>query len=341
MDIIDLFRSFTKTDVWGEYLNKYKKLKPVKMPVRNAVFGPAIFWHDVSLPVSELKDTLTNVPVVRRGTAAFAVMDEGTEVTTIEPQGFVMSHHVSAARLNNLKAIGMKSAKQYFELQNDKMLKRIDKGIEAMCCQALSGKIEYPLKLQNGQFEKFNVDYGKPETYSAVGVINLADPAVKLSQVFKMLQEMAQKIEDNGYGGKLLTYAGRDAFSHIMDKASSNETRNIQVSITENEITIGGYKVARLTGKYNTYIGNTNASVDKMPVDGLCMVDLEAGHGFYYLAIDDLDAGLKALPFFSKVVKTDDPSGASLIGYSKPIPTPVVAAICWCNDAIAPVTKGE
>ncbi|MBE8578647.1 major capsid protein [Vibrio sp. OPT18] len=338
MDIIDLFRSYTKMDVWGEYLNKYRKLKPVNMPVRNAVFGPAIFWHDVTLPFSEIKDTLTNVPVVRRGSASLALMDEGAEANGIEPQGFVMSQHVTAARLNNLKSQGLKMPKQYFDLQNDKMLKRIDKGIEAMCCQALSGRVEYPLKLENGQFDTFSINYGTPAVYqAAAGNINLADPNTKLSDVFKMLQAMEQNIEDNGYGGSSLTYAGRVAFSHIMDKATSNNTRNIQVTINENEITIGGYKVVRLSGKYDTIVGGRQAKVDKMPEDALCMVDLEAGHSFYYLAIDDLDAGLKALPFFSKTVKVEDPSGATIIGYSKPVPVVVVGAICWCNDAVAAV----
>lgn len=332
MDIIDLFRSYTKLDVWGKFLNKYKKLKPVAMPVRNTVFGPAQFWHDVALPYSEIADTVTNVPVVRRGTASLALTDEGTEVKSIEPQGFVMSHFVSAAKLNNFKALGMKSAQQYFDNKNASMMRRVDKGIEAMCAQALTGKVEYPMKVEGGSVEMEVFDFGLPNDHSAT--IDISDSSTTAGQLFKLLQAMEEKIEEKGYGSNNLTYAGSDAYAHILDIASNNNTKNIAISITENEISIGGYKIRRLAGKYTSVSGGSKVQVAKIPSTSLCMVDLDAGHDFYYLSIDDLDAGLKALPFFSKVVKVDDPSGANIIGHSKPVPVPVVGAICWCNDAI-------
>ena len=45
----------------------------------------------------------------------------------------------------------------------------------------------------------------------------------------------------------------------------------------------------------------------------------------FYLALDDFDAGLKALPFFAKQVKSDDPSGYKIIGMSKPLPAVAVS----------------
>ncbi|MCE7729620.1 major capsid protein [Vibrio campbellii] len=332
MDIIDLFRSYTKLDVWGKFLSQYKKMKSVAMPVRNTVFGPAQFWHDVSLPYSEIADTVTNVPVVRRGTASLALEDEGTEVKSIEPQGFVMSNFVSAAKLNNFKALGMKAAKQYFDNKNNSMMRRVDKGIEAMCAQALTGKVEYPMKVEGGSYETQVFDYGLTNEYSAT--IDISSPDTKVSQLFKLLQAMEEKIEDKGYGNNNLTYAGSDAYAYILDIASNNNTKNIAISINENEINVGGYKIRRLAGKYTSISGGSKVQVNKIPPTALCMVDLDAGHEFYYLSIDDLDAGLKALPFFSKVIKSDDPSGANIIGHSKPVPVPVVGAICWCNDAI-------
>lgn len=335
MNVIDLFRSWTKPDVWRTYLNAYKKRKPVKMPIRNDIFGPAIMWNDVALPYSELKDTLTNVPVVRRGSASLAIKEQDSTIKSIEVQGFILSHFVSAAALNNLKALGVASAKQYFNLQNDNLLRLVDKGIEAMCSQALTGKVEYPMKLEDGTFETFEIDYGETETYEATGEIDISSSDTKLSNVFKLLQNMEEKIEDRGYGGDTLTYAGKEAFGYIMDIASSNATRNIPVQIKESEINIGGYTIKRMSGKYKTWVGGAVDNQAKIPDGSLCMVDKEAGHSFYYLAIDDLDAGLQALPFFTKTVKSDDPSGAKLIGHSKPVPAPVVGAICWCADAIA------
>lgn len=333
MDIIDIFRSFTKPDVWGEFLNKYKKLKPVPMPVRNTVFGAAEFWHDVSLPYSEIKDTTTNVPVVRRGSAAYALDDEGGEIHAIEPQGFVLSRFLTAARINNLLALGVKSQKAQFDAENNRMLRVIDKGVESMSSQALTGKVEYPMKADSGQYDVYELDFGSTETYSAGG-LNLASTDTTLADVLKMLQGMGEPIEDNGYGGDNLTYAGKVAFSHIARIAMGNDTRNIAVTVTENEINVAGYKVRRLSGKYTTVVGGTPTTVPKMPDNALCMIDLDAGHRFFYLAIDTLKTGLKALPFFSKVKEHDDPEGAKIYGHSKPVPVPVVGAICWCTDAI-------
>ncbi|MBE4174497.1 major capsid protein E [Vibrio parahaemolyticus] len=335
MNVIDLFRSWTKPNVWNAYLKAYKKRKPVKMPIRNDIFGPAIPWNDVALPYSELKDTLTNVPVVRRGSASLAVKSEDSTIKSIEVQGFILSHFVSAATLGNLKALGSVSAKQYFDLQNNNMLRRVEKGIEAMCAQALTGKVEYPMKLEDGTFETFEIDYGETETYEATGKVDLSSADTKLSDVFSLLQSMEEKIEERGYGGDTLTYAGKVAFGYIMDIASSNNTRNIPVQIKESEIVIGGYVVKRMSGKYKTWIGGAVDNQAKIPEGSLCMVDKEAGHSFYYLAIDDLDAGLQALPFFTKPIPSNDPSGAKLIAHSKPVPAPVVGAICWCADAIA------
>ena len=70
--------------------------------------------------------------------------------------------------------------------------------------------------------------------------------------------------------------------------------------------------------------GNERNVVDKSVI----MVALDAPFKLFYCAIDDVDAGLKAMPFFTKTVKMDNPSGFDLIGISKPIPVPVVRAIC-------------
>lgn len=340
MNVIDWFRGFIKADTWANYLNAYKKRKPVKMPIRQAVFGPAIFWQDVALPYSELKDTLTNVPVVRRGSASLAVKEEDTSLKSIEVQGFVMSSMVTAAKVANLKSMGMKSAQQYFSVINDNFQRRVDKGIEAMCAQALTGKVEYPMKTEGGAIETFEIDYGETEQYEAADDIDLSSPDTKLSAVLGLLQAMEEKIEDRGYGGDTVTYAGKLAFSYIMDIASNQNTRNVPVTITESQIVIAGYKVQRMAGRYKNWVGGATEMTEKVPDSSLCMVDTEAGHSFYYLAIDDMDAGLRAVPYFSKPIPQDDPSGIKVIGYSKPVPAPVVGAICWCADAIA-VPAGE
>jgi len=50
-----------------------------------------------------------------------------------------------------------------------------------------------------------------------------------------------------------------------------------------------------------------------------------------YCAIDDIDAQLAPLPFFSKAVKVENPSAWELYGKTKPFPVPIVDAICWAD----------
>lgn len=71
----------------AELLNNYKKRKPVPMRIRNKVFGQAIFYPSVRIPWSALKETLSNIPVVRRGTKAYQLGGDDVETQAIEPQG--------------------------------------------------------------------------------------------------------------------------------------------------------------------------------------------------------------------------------------------------------------
>lgn len=82
-------------------------------------------------------------------------------------------------------------------------------------------------------------------------------------------------------------------------------------------------------------VGGVKTRVKTVDDDKMVMIDLDAGHNLYYAALDDLDAGLQALPFFSKVKKVDDPSGADVYTMSKPLPAVIVDAICWADNALA------
>jgi len=100
----------------------------------------------------------------------------------------------------------------------------------------------------------------------------------------------------------------------------------IRVEITDQGINIGGYLVKRRSERYR----NPQTGV-MTPViaDGVVkMIAKDAGHKLIYCALDDLDANLQALPFFSKPLKSDDPSGYKIIGESKPLPVVNPKGIC-------------
>ena len=68
-----------------------------------------------------------------------------------------------------------------------------------------------------------------------------------------------------------------------------------------------------------------------MDAKRICAVAIDAPFVFYYLAIDDIDAGLLPMPFFASPEKKKNPSGIEVVGRSKPLPVPVPKAICWAQ----------
>lgn len=333
MDIIDVLRGLVAPQEWSELLNSYKKRKPVPMRIRNKVFGQAVFYPSVRIPWSVLKETLSNIPVVRRGTKAYQLGGDDLETQSIEPQGFSTVSHVSAAELNNLKAIGMANIKKFFETLQNGVMRKIEVSTEALCAQALTGKISYPMKTANGADDVFEVDFGETLRYSFAKSLMAADATIE--DVYIALQEMDEKIQTKGYGMNLEVLCGKTLFARILTLAGQNKSNVLDVKVGKGQVNVGGYIINLENGSYQTMVAGNKTVVKTVPEDQMVMIDLDAGHTPYYAALDDLDAGLQALPFFAKVIKTDDPSGADVYTMSKPLPAVVVDAICWSDDALA------
>ncbi len=333
MDIIDILRGLLAPKEWAELLNNYKKRKPVPMRIRNKVFGKAIFYPSVRIPWNVLKETLSNIPVVRRGTKAYQLGGNDLETQSIEPQGFSTVSHVSAAELNNLKAIGLTNIQKFFDMLQFGVMRKIEFSTEALCAQSLTGKIAYPMKTADGANELFEVDYGETLRYSFETALSAADATIE--HVYTALQEMEEKIQEKGYGMNVETLCGKTLFARIVTLAGKNQSNVLDVKVGKGQVNVGGYIINSESGSYETMSGGMKSRVKTVGDDKMVMIDLDAGHNLYYAALDDLDAGLQALPFFSKVKKVDDPSGADVYTMSKPLPAVIVDAICWADNALA------
>lgn len=335
MDIIDILRGLLAPQEWADLLNKYKKRKPVPMRIRNKVFGQAIFYPSVRIPWSVLKETLSNIPVVRRGTKAYQLGGDDIETQAIEPQGFSTVSYISAAELNNMKALGLQNIQKFFDMLQFGVMRKIEFSTEALCAQSLTGKISYPMKTAEGALETFDVDYGETLRHNFATSLNAADATIET--VYTALQEMDEAIQAKGYGINVETLCGKTLFARIVTLAGDKKSNVLDVKVSKGQVSVGGYIINLENGSYETMAGGIKTRVQTVDDDKMVMVDLDAGHNLYYAALDDLDAGLQALPFFSKVKKVDDPSGADVYTMSKPLPAVVVDAICWADNALAPV----
>lgn len=329
MEIIDLLRKCFGVQAVATLLGTRKN---VASPIRSQFFGDGGQWPFASIPYSELLGIIENVPVVRRGTQAYALDTGNNNITTIEPQGIDLSDFISAAVINNLKALSSDGVQAYANQIMNRMMNTAQRTTEALCAQALTGKISYPMKAANGAMDAYEIDYGMPNTLPDADLSS----ATSIMDFYDVLDKIYQTLQDHGYGDSMTIGAGKTAFSLALKLAESSKSNVLKVSIVnQGEISVGGYTIKLQSGRYKSFGG---LMVPKIPDNALCAEDLSAGAQVKYLALDDIENGLQPLPFGTSTDIKKNPSILEIIGRSKPLPIVAVGAICWAKvlpDAVS------
>ena len=144
--------------------------------------------------------------------------------------------------------------------------------------------------------------------------------------------ESAKVLSEAGYSGTIEVMAGSNAYSTLSNLvAVTPESSRLGSTISENHITIFGIPIYANLDTY-TDKDSSGAEVVKDCIDKNSLVMYIKGSGkLAYCAIDDLDGNLQATPFFSKVVKLDDPSAYNVISESKPMPLIPPKSVCWAT----------
>lgn len=320
MEAINFRKFFTREAL----IKALDRLAPLKTPIMDLIYPeanrmnhplPVVGYEDLGLP-------LQNIPVVRRGTASYGLKPESDKIVMIEPQPVNPSIPVDAVTLNNFKILDPTGQQALIDNRIDTLRRVCRATTEALCCQSLTGAINYPMRSDGGLLT-YQVDFGSPQSVS-IGT-KWGDAGKKIGGIIEDLAKMSEKLKKRGYGSRIAYLAGLDVFSVLVEKAGALANQSL-VIVSENQVTIGGVTIRLETG---SYVDLPNGqSVPVVPPKNVLAVDLDAGHKLIYCAIDDLDANLQAMPFFVKPIKTDDPSGWRFVAESKPLPVPRVAAIC-------------
>ncbi len=298
---------------------------PLKTPIASIVFKNTKQHPLPVIGLDEISEEIQNVPVVRRGSPAYPV-DTGTrQITYIEPQPIEISRFLSAATLNNWKVLDSTSIEQAINNENSRLLQIARKTGEALCAQALTGSIDYQMKTDIGT-DVYQITFGSTLSYTPEVKWDSTDASI--SSVLNDLMEMESLIQNKGWGGDIVVLAGKTAFQSVVKIANNAKNSPIAVQISDREVNIAGYPIRLINTSYK---GKNGTSVQAVDNKKICMVDVSAPHTRFYLAIDDIDAGLVPLPFFVSSDIKKNPSGIELIGKSKPLPAPVTNAICWAT----------
>jgi len=326
MKTLDLTKYFTLE----QNIGRLERLPEIKSPIMDLVYPESKrtnYPRSIVAP-KDLPKEVKNVPVIMRGTQAVPLNDK-KGATGYEPFPIEVSMTLTAADLNDLIAAGFTSnAQAEIDQKVDRLRKTTHATTEALAAQSLTGKIKYPVRgALADNSELYTADFGVTKTHAVAKKWDNA--TITLADIIKDCLAMGDKACGNSYGNALSVLVNSEVFNLVIALILKSPTNILNLSANDNAINFPGFTMRRLASTYYDYSAKKDAPV--IPAKKACAIATDAPHWLPYCAIDDIDAQLAPLPFFSKAVKIENPSAWELYGKTKPFPVPIVDAICWAD----------
>ncbi len=326
--IVDLTRYFTAQKI----AKRFKAMPPLKTTFYDRHFPEAVRsqYEGPIIPLQEIYRTVQAVPVVRRGAESVPMEGEEFDNVYIEPLPVRIHTNISAKDLNDLRLVSEESRERWAARRQEAMRKTVRLVTEILAAQAvLNGKISYPLLQGNGQFATYEVTYNRGETIQSVTVA-AADKwnanEASLVKVHKLLRTMSAALDNAGFGGEKVIYAGASAFDALLALIEATDKPKVPVKLRDDgSVGLGGYSIQEMAEAYRH--PKTGATVKKL-ADGELRMISRGYTTLVYAALDDLDAKLQPLPMFVKPIEQKNPSGYQLVAESKPLPAVAPRATC-------------
>lgn len=275
---------------------------------------PTLGFDDLGLP-------MTNIPVVRRGGSSIALKPDDGRLVLIEPQPVSAHTFLDAATINSMNQMSGEGVQQLINNRITNLRQATRQTAEALAAQVLTGKIDYPMRADGADL-KYTVDYGTPASVTVTKKWD--DAGTKIADIVKSCGEIVNEMKKKGYGRDVRFLVDYDVFAALVDKLAASNNAAVG-SVEADYVRIGTMKFMLLPASYTNLSNNT--LVSGIPAKHVLAVDLSAGHKLFYASVDDLDANFQGLPFFTKSIKSDDPSGYKIIGTAKPLPVVNVKGI--------------
>ena len=301
-------------------------LPPAESPVMDKYYPAKVRRPHPSafIRIDEIARIAKAVPVVLRGSTPVNIGDGEGSINMIEPQPIDVTDPISGADLNNIKHFDGTSQKVW--LENRMLFARdtIRATSEALSIQSLSGEISFAMKTEDGM-DTYTVKFGSPLSYAPSKKISASDADV--TTLLQISRGMKRKIKKNGGGTKVEFECAPGVFDKIVALTKEvSAGSGIKIEHDGDTVTIAGFKYSSFDAEYydpksKTYKAGITEGVMKA-------VARDGGFAFRYLALDDVDAGLKPLPLYAKPIKRELPSGWIINTMSKPLPIPNPSAIC-------------
>ncbi len=307
-----------------------KALPPIKSTVMDLLFPDRPTHPFALVGVEELVDVVGTIPVVTRGGKSINVGTGSASILFVEPLPVKPSKNITGQDLNNLKLLlGDKvSLTNYSRNVTDYLRKTTRATTEAICCTVLDGTLSWPVKLEGGGYEQYEVHYGAP--LSVVPKVKIDADGATLADLEAILDDMETAIQEAGIGGNVEFLAGKKAWTHIGKLVEAlDSTADIVVKKTEKGLDINGYLVRKCTERYRN--PETEDMVSKIPEHKILAYATDAPGKVMYCALDNIDSGLKPLPFQPVPYELDEGTGYKIVGHSKPLPVRNPKTLCWAK----------
>ncbi len=270
------------------------------------------------------------IPVVGRDGQPVPLGGEEHDVQFIAPLPIKPSVNVTAAELNDVKALlgNTQSVEQWRNNKIDQLRRVVRDTTEAISSVVLTtGKVTWPRRLSHGS-ASYSVDYGNPLTFTPASKLTAATSIGDLYT--KVLQPMAKTIKHKGIGGRIEFRAGEDVFAVLLNMAenykSTADGKTISVTLDQGSVKVGGYLIKELS---ESYPSPTNGQwVPKLGPKVLMAVAVEAPAAVWYCAIDSISANNAATPFHVVPEIISGDVGYQLIAQSKPLPARNPNTVC-------------
>ena len=284
-----------------------------------------------TIGVSELVSVTQTVPVVRRDGTPVALKGETANVQFIAPLPLKVKIPVTASELNDLKVIfGNQAALTAWRTRKlDQIRRAVRDTTEAMSAiVATTGKLTWPVELEGGHRETYEVDYGPLLTYTPATKLTAAS---KLPDVYRLLRDMEMEVKHAGLGGNVEFWAGSDVVAALLgiveQYMSTAETKPYRVALDQGTVKVAGYTIRFMDETYPNPEDETEWLPKLDPKTLLAVATNQAGK-IWYCAIDSISANNAATPLHVVPVPRADDSGYTLIGQAKPLPARPSRASC-------------
>ncbi len=308
-----------------------KILPPLETTVMDSLFKQRPTHQFPLIGVSDLVSVVQTVPVVRRDGTPISLKGETASMEFIAPLPVKVKIPVTASELNDLKIIfGNQAAVAAWRTRKVEQIRQtVRNTTEGMCSVvAATGKLTWPVELEGGRREIYEVDYGPLLTYTPAAKLT-ADSS--LSDVYDLLTEMEEVITEAGLGSEVEFWAGKDVIRVLLKIAeqykSTVDGSPYTLNVEKGRILVAGYVIRFMRERYPSP-EDEKQWLPKLEPKALLAVASSPMGAVWYCAIDSISANNAAVPLHIVPVPRDDDSGIMLIGQAKPLPARPSRASC-------------